>query len=46
METYRTPSLPITAWAEDDRPREKLQNKGRQSISTGGIKIILHKAKI
>jgi DNA repair protein RadC len=28
-----TENLPITAWAEDDRPREKLLNNGRHMLS-------------
>ncbi len=42
MENYRpTPSLPITAWAEDDRPREKLLNKGRLALSDAELLAIL-----
>ena len=41
METYPPSSLPITAWAEDDRPREKLQSKGRQSLSDAELLAIL-----
>lgn len=42
MENYSTPvSLPITAWAEDDRPREKLLNKGRLSLSDAELLAIL-----
>ena len=32
MDNYNQP-LPITAWAEADRPREKLMEKGRQVLS-------------
>ena len=32
MENYTKP-LPITSWAEADRPREKLMEKGRQVLS-------------
>jgi len=42
MENYPpSPSLPITAWAEDDRPREKLLNKGRLSLSDAELLAIL-----
>lgn len=41
MENYPPSTLPITAWAEDDRPREKLQNKGRQSLSDAELLAIL-----
>jgi len=37
MDSYR----PITAWAEDDRPREKLLLKGRQSLSDAELIAIL-----
>lgn len=33
--------LPITAWAEDDRPREKLLDKGRQALSDAELLAIL-----
>jgi len=36
-----TPNLPITAWAEDDRPREKLLMKGRQALSDAELIAIL-----
>ncbi len=36
-----TPSLPITAWAEDDRPREKLLAQGRQALSDAELIAIL-----
>ncbi len=41
MENYTPSSFPITAWAEDDRPREKLQNLGRQSLSDAELLAIL-----
>jgi DNA repair protein RadC len=42
MENYPpTPSLPITAWAEDDRPREKLLTKGRLALSDAELIAIL-----
>lgn len=42
MENYPTSnSLPITAWAEDDRPREKLLNKGRQALSDAELLAIV-----
>lgn len=42
MENYPpSPSLPITAWAEDDRPREKLLNKGRLALSDAELLAIL-----
>lgn len=42
MENYPSvPSLPITAWAEDDRPREKLQFKGRLALSDAELLAIL-----
>jgi DNA repair protein RadC len=34
-------NLPITAWAEDDRPREKLINKGRHVLSDAELIAIL-----
>ena len=34
-------NIPITAWAEDDRPREKLMNKGRQVLSDAELIAIL-----
>jgi len=40
METEKE-NLPITAWAEDDRPREKLMNKGRQTLSDAELIAIL-----
>jgi DNA repair protein RadC len=42
MENYApTNNLPITAWAEDDRPREKLSTKGRQTLSDAELLAIL-----
>lgn len=41
MENYTSSSLPITAWAEDDRPREKLQNLGRHVLSDAELLAIL-----
>lgn len=41
MKSYNTNALPITAWAEDDRPREKLQNMGRQVLSDAELLAIL-----
>lgn len=42
MENYPpNPSMPITAWAEDDRPREKLLNKGRLALSDAELLAIL-----
>ncbi|MCB0521171.1 MAG: DNA repair protein RadC [Lewinellaceae bacterium] len=42
MENYPpTNKLPITAWAEDDRPREKLSNKGRQTLTDAELLAIL-----
>ena len=41
MENYTLNSLPITAWAEDDRPREKLQKFGRNVLSDAELLAIL-----
>ena len=41
MKNYPDTSLPITSWAEDDRPREKLQHKGRQALSDAELLAIL-----
>ncbi len=41
MKTYNPDSLPITAWSEDDRPREKLQNLGRHVLSDAELLAIL-----
>lgn len=40
METVKE-NLPITAWAEDDRPREKLMSKGRHVLSDAELVAIL-----
>ncbi|SMO74972.1 RadC family protein [Solitalea koreensis] len=40
MKSYEK-NLPITAWAEDDRPREKLMLKGRQALSDAELIAIL-----
>ena len=34
-------NIPITAWAEDDRPREKMLRKGAQSLSDAELLAIL-----
>lgn len=41
MENYTPNSLPITAWAEDDRPREKLEKLGRHVLSDAELLAIL-----
>ncbi|MEY3052419.1 MAG: hypothetical protein RLY31_2204 [Bacteroidota bacterium] len=42
MEPYtESTNLPITAWAEDDRPREKMIHKGRASLSDAELLAIL-----
>ncbi|RMG77910.1 MAG: JAB domain-containing protein [Bacteroidetes bacterium] len=41
MENYTNTPLPITQWAEDDRPREKLQLKGCHSLSDAELLAIL-----
>ena len=41
MENNTPSKLPITAWAEDDRPREKLMNNGRQALSDAELLAIL-----
>ncbi len=41
MKNYNPDSLPITAWSEDDRPREKLQNLGRHVLSDAELLAIL-----
>lgn len=41
MENYTNVNRPITSWAEDDRPREKLLLKGRQSLSDAELLAIL-----
>lgn len=40
METF-SENIPITAWAEDDRPREKLMFKGRSALSDAELIAIL-----
>ena len=37
MEGYR----PITQWHEDDKPREKLMNKGRSALSDAELIAVL-----
>jgi DNA repair protein RadC len=41
MESYNPANLPITSWAEDDRPREKLLTKGRHTLSDAELIAIL-----
>lgn len=41
MEQLEHKHLTIKAWAEDDRPREKLTTKGRQSLSDAELLAIL-----
>ena len=41
MSTYRKNSLSIKAWAEEDRPREKLLLKGKHSLSEAELLAIL-----
>ena len=41
METYKKEKLAITAWAEEDRPREKLLSKGKQALSDAELIAIL-----
>jgi DNA repair protein RadC len=41
MAEYTNKPLPITSWAEDDRPREKLLNKGSRSLSDAELIAIL-----
>lgn len=41
MENYSKTTFPITAWAEEDRPREKLQFKGKHSLSDAELLAIL-----
>ncbi len=38
---YQMPKLNIKAWAEEDRPREKLLSKGAQSLSNAELLAIL-----
>jgi len=41
MKTYEREKLAITAWAEEDRPREKLLSKGKQALSDAELIAIL-----
>ncbi|MDX1942876.1 MAG: DNA repair protein RadC [Saprospiraceae bacterium] len=41
MEAYSKNNLSIKAWAEEDRPREKLLAKGKQSLSDAELLAIL-----
>ena len=41
MATYSQPNLTIKSWAEEDRPREKLLVKGKQSLSDAELLAIL-----
>ncbi|HHM20982.1 MAG TPA: JAB domain-containing protein [Bacteroidetes bacterium] len=41
MKNYTSPSVPISAWADDDRPREKLQNLGRTALTDAELLAIL-----
>lgn len=41
MSEYPTPSFPIKQWAEDDRPREKFRDQGKQSVSDAELVAIL-----
>jgi DNA repair protein RadC len=41
MENYPHQNLTIKAWAEEDRPREKLLTKGKQSLSDAELVAIL-----
>lgn len=41
MTLYSENKLSIKAWAEEDRPREKLLNKGRQALSNAELIAIL-----
>lgn len=38
---YKTQPLSIKSWAEDDRPREKMQNKGKAALSDAELIAIL-----
>ncbi|MBI3512010.1 MAG: DNA repair protein RadC [Bacteroidetes bacterium] len=38
---YETEKLPITSWAEDDRPREKMMLKGKHSLSDAELLAII-----
>lgn len=39
--TYEKNQIPIKAWAEEDRPREKMSLKGRQSLTDAELLAIL-----
>ncbi|MBK6902503.1 MAG: DNA repair protein RadC [Saprospirales bacterium] len=41
METYPSGQLPMKAWAEDDRPREKMVLKGRHQLTDAELMAIL-----
>ncbi len=41
MEAYPANQLPIKAWAEDDRPREKMKLKGRHQLTDAELLAIL-----
>jgi DNA repair protein RadC len=41
MEAYPSGQLPIKAWAEDDRPREKMVQKGRHQLTDAELLAIL-----
>ncbi len=41
MENYSNQNLTIKAWAEEDRPREKLLTRGKQSLSDAELLAIL-----
>ncbi|HMN88990.1 MAG TPA: DNA repair protein RadC [Saprospiraceae bacterium] len=41
MATYSNQNLTIKSWAEEDRPREKLLTKGKQSLSDAELLAIL-----
>jgi DNA repair protein RadC len=38
---YNKENKPIKQWAEDDRPREKLLNKGKAALSDAELLAIL-----
>lgn len=41
MKNYNSEKLAITAWAEEDRPREKLLHKGKHALSDAELLAIL-----
>jgi len=41
MDAYKRENLAITSWAEEDRPREKLLNKGKHALSNAELIAIL-----